>query len=135
MRFVYSLFQIVFASFMLVAGAMLAPAQTNTGTPTPRQATPQTSSSNSATQTNTDENFELNIDERRITEHDFHASTEVEANDEHAQGVNLRIGVAVAASEIDLLLRNVHGRVRFRATLDPVLRRINARRAGASAAP
>ncbi len=81
--------------------------------------------------TDLDENFELNIDLRHITERDYEASTAVEIGDAEGRGVNLQIGVAVAASRIDVLLRNIRGRVRFRATLDPVLQRINARRAGA----
>jgi hypothetical protein len=84
--------------------------------------------------TTADENFELNITERRITRSDFAASTSVEAGEESARGLNLRIGVEVGASRIDLLLRNVRGQVRFRATLERVLDRINARRP-ASASP
>jgi hypothetical protein len=128
-----SFFQMTFACFIVAALVALASAQTSTGTS--REPTSQTSSSGSAARTNADEIFELSIDERHIIEQDFHASTSVEAGDERAQGVKLRVGVAVGASDIDVLLRNVHGRVRFRATLDPVLRRINARRAGSSAAP
>lgn len=79
-------------------------------------------------QTNANENFELNISERRITEHDFHASTSVEAGEESAHGLNLRIGVSVGANDIDMFLRNVRGQVRFRASLDPLLRVIDARR-------
>lgn len=79
--------------------------------------------------TNVDETFELNITERRITEQDFEASTSVEAGEESAQGLRLRVGVGVGAEEINVLLRNVRGRVRFRATLEPVLRLINSRRA------
>lgn len=85
--------------------------------------------SDTAARTNADETFVLNIAERRITRRDFSASTSVEVGDESARGLNLRVGVAVAAGEIDVLLRNVRGQVRFRATLDRVLQRINAHRA------
>lgn len=85
--------------------------------------------SNSEARTNADETFELNITERRITRRDFEASTSVEAGEESARGLNLRIGVAVGADSIDVLLRNVRGQVRFRATLDRVLERLNSRRA------
>ena len=85
--------------------------------------------------TSIDENFELNIDLRRITERDYQASTAVELGDANGRGVNLQVGVAVAASQIDVLLRNIRGRVRFRATLEPLLRRINSRRAGTTVDP
>lgn len=77
---------------------------------------------------NVDENFELNIAERRITEHDFFASTAIETGADAAHGLSLRVGVAVGASEIDVLLRNVQGRVRFRGSLDALRRVLDARR-------
>jgi hypothetical protein len=83
-------------------------------------------------QANLDENFELNIAERRITERDFFASTAIETGADAAHGLSLRIGVAVGASEIDVLLRNVRGRVRFRASLDALQRVLDARRTGAT---
>ncbi|HVF45164.1 MAG TPA: hypothetical protein VM936_19215 [Pyrinomonadaceae bacterium] len=78
---------------------------------------------------NADEDYELNIDERRIHEGDFRAETAVSAGG--ARGLQLNVGVALRASDIDVLLRNVRGRVRFRATLGPVLRLLDARRAAA----
>ncbi|HYG08575.1 MAG TPA: hypothetical protein VD835_01245 [Pyrinomonadaceae bacterium] len=79
-------------------------------------------------QPNVDENFELNIAERRITERDFFASTAIEAGESSARGLSLRIGVALGASEIDVLLRNVQGRVRFRGSLEALRRVLDARR-------
>ena len=79
--------------------------------------------------THANENFELNITERRITERDFAASTTVEAGEETARGLRLSVGVSLGAEEIDVLLRNVRGSVRFRATLERVLERLNAHRA------
>ena len=79
--------------------------------------------------TSANETFELNITERRITEHGFAASTTVEVGEETARGLSLRVGVAVGADEINVLLRNVRGRVSFRATLERVLERLSARRA------
>jgi hypothetical protein len=76
-----------------------------------------------------DEDFELNIVERRITEDNFAASTEVEVGGGGAgRGLSLRVGVAVGAQSIDVLLRNVRGSVRFRGTLEPLLRLLDARR-------
>ncbi|HEX8457526.1 MAG TPA: hypothetical protein VF656_09530 [Pyrinomonadaceae bacterium] len=79
-------------------------------------------------QSHADENFELNIAERRITERDFFASTAIEAGESAARGLSLRVGVAVGASEIDVLLRNVQGRVRFRGSLETLQRMLDARR-------
>lgn len=125
------LFQAAFVPSLIIMWASLAPAQESWGTPTaPAQGEQrQAVASDTAARTDADENFELNIAERRITERDFAASTSVEAGEESARGLRLRIGVEVGASEIDLLLRNVRGSVRFRATLARVLDRLNARRA------
>lgn len=117
--------------FFLVAGAAaLAAAQTNDDknerTATAAQSSPAAQSTN---RTSADETFEVNIAERRITERDYAASTSVEAGEETARGLSLRVGVAVGADEINVLLRNVRGRVRFRATLERVLERLNLRRA------
>ncbi|HEX8282545.1 MAG TPA: hypothetical protein VF588_04285 [Pyrinomonadaceae bacterium] len=113
---------------LLVAfGYASAAAQTRaTETPTPAPPRPATQAGPTA-----DEDFELNIDVRRINEADFHAETEVEAGG--ASGLRLRVGVALAARDIDVLLQGVRGRVRFRASLAPVLRLLDARRGGADA--
>jgi hypothetical protein len=57
----------------------------------------------------------LNIDLRRISESDFHAETAVSTDG--ARGLRLNVGVELRASD-----------VRFRASLDPVLRLLDARR-------
>jgi hypothetical protein len=127
-RIVWQLALIVFtvAALCVVSTAQSAAPDA----PTPRVSTPAT-----VAQANADENFELNITERRITERDFFASTSVEAGEQSAHGLSLRIGVAVGASEIDVLLRNVVGRVRFRASLDALQRVLDARRTPAQSVP
>lgn len=108
------------------AAAQTDPATSSTPTPTPRAAT----DAEQQARTNADETFDLNIDERRITRDNFEASTSVEiAGQENAQGLNLnlRVGVAVGARSIDVLLRNVRGRVRFRGSLEALLRLLNER--------
>lgn len=109
---------------LLVAAASAhAPAQTRPAeTPAPTPTRPARQAGATA-----DEDFELNIDVRRINEKDFHAETSVEAGG--ASGLRLRVGVALRASDIDVLLQGVRGRVRFRASLAPVLRLLDARRA------
>jgi hypothetical protein len=116
----------------ICAGAQTTPAPT----PTPADAPPPaTASAPPAPQTSADEDFELNIGERRINEESFEASTEVEVGGRGERGVNLRVGVAVGAGSIEVLLRNVRGRVRFRGSLDELLRRINVRRPESTAPP
>jgi hypothetical protein len=120
--------------FLLVAGAAaLASAQTaSKSVQATADAAPAAAQSDNRTQSNTrtsaDETFDLNISERRITERDFEASTAVSTNEERARGLRLRVGVGVGAEEINVLLRNVRGHVRFRASLDRVLERLNSRR-------
>ena len=78
-------------------------------------------------QTTADESFDLNITQRRIVESNFKASTAVEVG-EQERGLRLSIGTSLTASRINVMLRDVTGRVRFRATLEPVLRRLRVRR-------
>ena len=92
----------------------------------PAGAPPLNAQATRAVSSSADEDFELNIDQRRIHEGDFHAETAVSA--EGARGLQLNVGVSLRASDIDALLRNVRGRVRFRATLDTVLRLLDSRR-------
>lgn len=102
--------------------------------PTPAPAARQQQQPD-APRTSADEEFDLDITERRITEADYEASTAVEAGDVGASGLTLRVGVALRAAEIDVLLRNVRGHVRFRGSLDAVLRRLGLRRGDAPATP
>jgi len=121
----HKLFQILLSAasitLFITVGAVMSAAQS--------PASQDASTDAAQTRSNADETFELNISERRITEQNFNASTSVEAGEESARGLRLRIGVGVGAEQIDVLLRNVHGSVRFRGTLDRVLELINSRRA------
>jgi hypothetical protein len=104
-------------TLVVIFGAATAAAQTRPADPAPPQDA-----------TTADEDFELDITQRRITESDFHAETEVSAGAAEPGGFDLRVGARVRAEEIDVLLRNVRGRVRFRASLAPLLRLLDARR-------
>ncbi|HEX3559939.1 MAG TPA: hypothetical protein VHU19_12095 [Pyrinomonadaceae bacterium] len=115
---------------ILVAASALAAAQTPAA-PRPRRAEPPAQQAGASA----DENFDLNIAERHINEPDFHAETAVEAGDSAARGLNLRVGVAVRAADIDVLLYNVRGHVRFRANLGPVLRLLDAHHGSQPATP
>lgn len=112
------------AAACLSAAAFSAPAAAQTPAP-PAQTTRASADA--------DEDFELNIDLRRITETNFRAATAVEAGGQG--GLRLRVGVALRAESIDVLLRNVRGRVRFRARLAPVLRLLESRPARPSQPP
>ena len=63
------------------------------------------------------------------------ASTAIETDADNSRGLSLRVGVAVGAREIEVLLRNVHGHVRFRASLDALRRVLDARRPATAATP
>ncbi len=116
------------ACFILAVLPLLAAAQTNTRPRTTTQTpAPQTTGVNTPAPINADEDFDLNIGERRITEHDFFAATSVAIGDERVP--LLRVGVALGAEDIDVLLRNVRGHVRFRASLARVQRVLDERRA------
>ena len=80
----------------------------------------------SGKRTSADETFELNIDERHVTRENFTAATAVGTNEDAA--LNVQIGVALAARRIDVQLRNVHGQVRFRGTLERIFELMNNRR-------
>lgn len=122
--------QLCLVFLLLAASSLVALSQTSAGAEA-QSAPPPTSESLNRTSAN--ETFELNITERRITEKGFAASTTVEVGEETARGLLLRVGVAVGADEINVLLRNVRGRVNFRATMERVLARLNARRATGAA--
>lgn len=139
--------RVMIAALLIVAACAVAcAAQSRTATVRQPSPAPQTTA---AAQPRTqarageeargeaNEDFDLNISERRITEQDFFASTEVSVGDEAARGLSLRVGVAVGAERIDVLLRNVSGHVRFRGSLDALRRVLDARRAAppASEAP
>ena len=117
------------ACCVLAAASAAAFSQTSGSANAEAPSAAQTAAPESQNRTSANETFELNITERRITERDFAASTTVEVGEETARGLLLRVGVAVGADEINVLLRNVRGRVSFRATLERVLARLNARRA------
>jgi hypothetical protein len=116
-------------AFAVCARAQLSPAPAQTpAAPAPTPSPGAAAAASPQARESADEDFELNIGERRITEENFGASTEVEVGDGVGGGVNLRVGVAASAERIDVLLRNVRGRVRFRASLDDVLRRLGLQR-------
>jgi hypothetical protein len=123
--------RLALASVIIAASFVLASSQTSGNVNAETPSTPL-AASETETRTSANETFELNITERRITERDFAASTTVEIGEETARGLLLRVGVAVGADEINVLLRNVRGRVSFRATMERVLARLNARRAPAT---
>jgi hypothetical protein len=110
---------------LVVAASASVSAQTRAGdvnAPAPAQSTqpPRPAGADA------DEDFELNIERRRISEREFHAETAVETDG--ARGLRLGVGVALRASDIEVLLLGVRGHVRFRGSLAPVLRLLEARR-------
>ena len=74
----------------------------------------------SSLSTSADETFILEIDERRFVKENFEVGTAVDTGSGSSQ-VNVRVGVSLTADRIEVLLRNVHGNVRFRGGLDRIL--------------
>jgi hypothetical protein len=87
-----------------------------------------------ATRTNVDETFELNIDERHYSQESFQAATAVGTKNPE-KNLDLQVGVALASGRIDVTLRNVHGSVRFRGTLDRILELFENRQAPSPITP
>lgn len=114
-------------SLALLASVVVAQENASQTIDASARASQQNETGNQSSRSSADETFDLNIAERRITRTDYAASTSVEAGEESARGLRLRVGVEIGAGRIDVLLRNVRGSVRFRATLDRVLERLNAR--------
>jgi hypothetical protein len=127
--------RLILAIAVLSGSALLVMGQTvNTGSVKEPSETRVRPSNQSTGRNNVDEAFELNIDERRYSQENFEASTAVGTKGA-ADKLNLQIGVALAAGRIDVLLRNVRGRVRFRGTLDRIFEMINNRQAPAPTVP
>ena len=60
------------------------------------------------------ETYDLDIAEKRIHQPDFQAGSNLRI-DPGDGGIHIQIGAGVSARSIDVVLRNVHGTVRFRA--------------------
>jgi hypothetical protein len=60
------------------------------------------------------ETYDLDISEKRIHESNFEAGSNVRL-DPGDGGIHIQVGAGVSARSIDIVLRNVHGTVRFRA--------------------
>jgi hypothetical protein len=121
--------RLILISLTLSASALCVLAQM----PTPK-GVQEDPDRDSARRPSADETFELNIDERRFSRENFEAGTAV-GTEEDSQGLNLQIGVSLAAGRIDVLLRNVRGHVRFRGTLDRVFEMMSNRRTPSAPSP
>ncbi len=130
----HHLFRTSFISIIIFVSTASATAQAERSNAPPSTPPAQTGQRGEA-RTSADEEFELNISERRIIESDYEASTSVEVGDAGESGLQVRVGVMLRAAEIDVLLRNVRGHVRFRGNLEPLLRRLALRRAAPSSSP
>ena len=101
----------------VLAGATVfsAPAQ-ETKAPKPASQTEVQSTAN--------EDFELNISSERITETNFARSTSVGLTNNNRGSLRVEVGVGVRGEQIDVLMRGIYGRVRFRASLEALRQRI-----------
>jgi hypothetical protein len=126
----------IFLVSLLLAGTSLVAIAQGTNPKPVQEPSPNVSAPRptSGAATNVDETFELNIVERRYSQDHFEAATAVATNSED-QKLRLQVGVALVSGRIDVLLRNVHGAVRFRGTLDRILQIIKDRQAPADTQP
>ena len=76
-------------------------------------------------QTTADENFKVNITDKKIVETDYESKVELNVNSEKQPNVSVNVGAAVRAERITVTLKNVFGDVRFRGSLEKILNQIN----------
>ena len=76
-------------------------------------------------QTTADENFKVNITDKKIVETDYESKVELNANSENRPAVSVNVGAAVRAGQITLTLKNIFGDVRFRGSLEKITNQIN----------
>ncbi len=79
-------------------------------------------------QTTADENFKLNITNKKVTEQSYESKVEVAVESETNPKVVLNIGAGVKAETITLRLTNITGDIRFRGSLEKILEKIKLRR-------
>lgn len=113
------------ASSILVCGQTATPALPDS---------PAKSEAASGIPTKADENFVLNIQERRIVRENLEAATAVGTN-HAARNLNLNVGVAITVARINVLLRNVQATVRFRGNVERIVEIINKRQEAQVAPP
>ncbi len=75
--------------------------------------------------TTADENFTVNIAEKKVVETDYESKVELSANSESNSAVSVNIGAAVRAEKITLMLKNIFGDVRFRGSLEKITNQLN----------
>jgi hypothetical protein len=122
--------RLLLAFIIIGSSTLLVIGQTGTKIQRARPRIAASSVTPSTIPANIDEAFELNINERRYSQENFEAATAV-GTTQGTDRLDLQIGVALTSGRIDVLLRNVHGRVRFRGTLDRIFEVINNRQAPA----
>jgi hypothetical protein len=79
-----------------------------------------------------DETFDLDITERVIEQQVYDRGEVLRVE---GQGLSVAAGVRLAAGTLRVLLRNVHGRVRFHADLGPLTNVLSGRAAARAPAP
>lgn len=76
-------------------------------------------------QTTADENFKVNITDKRVVETDYESKVELNVNSENRPAVSVNVGAAVRAGQITLTLKNIFGDVRFRGSLEKITNQLN----------
>lgn len=79
-------------------------------------------------QTTADENFKLNITDKKTTETNYESRVELKLNHKSRPQISVNVGAAVRAEQITVTLKNIFGDVRFRGSLEKILNQINFNR-------
>lgn len=75
-------------------------------------------------QTTADENFKVNITDKKISEPNYESKVELNLDSETRSNVSVNVGAAVRAGQITVTLKNIFGDVRFRGSLEKITNQI-----------
>jgi hypothetical protein len=83
------------------------------------------SQQNTENQTTAEEDFKVNITEKKVAETKYESKVEVAVKSETNPTVTVNVGATVKAEQITLTMKNIFGDVRFRGSLEKILNQIN----------
>jgi hypothetical protein len=75
-----------------------------------------------------EKNEHLEIRDKLIIEKNYSASTSVSIDENKVEGLNLKVGSSVKATEVKIILHNIFGQVYFKGNLEPLLEIIKNRK-------
>jgi hypothetical protein len=93
---------------------------------------PHASPANTPPRLSVNKDFNLNITDQRISQQNYKASTSIGGGDANDRGISLRVGAVVRASQVDMRLQNINGKVHFHASLERLRQSLRSRNAGST---